>query len=98
MSLRVILRPEAAAELTEAKAWYQNRLDGLGDRFAAAVVVAIEGVVAAPRAFPKVRGEIRRVLVSSFPYALYYQLIERDVVVLAIMHGRRRPREWDVRL
>jgi len=37
MSLPVIVRPEACAELREAREWYEVQRPGLGEKFEAAV-------------------------------------------------------------
>jgi plasmid stabilization system protein ParE len=40
---------------------------------------------------------IRRVPVRRFPYVVYYRVEGDDTVVLAVLHGRRHPREWKKR-
>ncbi len=46
-----------------------------------------------PDAFPKVYGEIRRALVRRFPYAIYYQRLETDVLeIVACLHTSRQPK------
>jgi len=34
--------------------------------------------------------ELDRVFARRFPYAVYYQVLDNDVVVLSIMHARRQ--------
>ncbi len=41
--------------------------------------------------------DIRRALTSRFPYAVYYRIVESDVVVFGILHTRRDPHEWQSR-
>ena len=94
MSLRLVVRPEADAEFIEAQVWYESRREGLGARFAAAVDAHMVRVLATPLAFPCVHGATRRAVMTSFPYAVYYQVVSEEIVVLAIMHGSRHPRLW----
>jgi plasmid stabilization system protein ParE len=54
-------------------------------------------IVRNPLAYPRVHGEIRRALVPRFPYAIYFHIGADELVVLAIMHGRRLPRRWQSR-
>ena len=68
MSLQLVVRPEAEAELLEAQVWYESRREGLGARFAATVEASMANVLAAPLAFPRIRGDIRRSLILTFPY------------------------------
>jgi plasmid stabilization system protein ParE len=69
---RLVLRPQAEAELLDARDWYEDQRPGLGGAFAAEVDRALAGILQAPLAGPRVQGEIRRVLVRRFPYAIYF--------------------------
>jgi plasmid stabilization system protein ParE len=37
------------------------------------------------------------VLVRRFPYAIYFHAMPDEIVVLAVIHGRRHPRRWQSR-
>lgn len=97
MTRRVRFRPEAEAELLESRAWYEERQPGLGATFAAVVESAIEQIVETPLAYPWVRGATRRAILRRFPYAVYFQVLPEEVVILAVIHGRRHPRRWQSR-
>jgi toxin ParE1/3/4 len=45
-------------------------------------------------AYPRVKGDTRRAAVRRFPYAVYFRPIKDEIIVLAVMHGRRLPRHW----
>jgi hypothetical protein len=47
-----------------------------------------------PEAAPKVKGEIRRRILTRFPYAILYQVDPDEIVILAVMHLRRNPEYW----
>ena len=53
-------------------------------------------MAASPRAFPRVHAEIRRAVLSRFPYAVYFRLDRETLVVLAV-HGRQDPARWQIR-
>jgi plasmid stabilization system protein ParE len=40
---------------------------------------------------------MRRALVRRFPYAIYFRAAPDEIVVLAVIHGRRHPRHWQSR-
>ena len=44
--------------------------------------------------FPCVHGEVRRAVVSRFPYAVFYRVDPKRVVVLAVLHMARDPKLW----
>jgi len=49
MTLRLIIRAQAEADITDAAIWYQNQQKGLGEEFLVEVRLAIESAVAHPR-------------------------------------------------
>jgi plasmid stabilization system protein ParE len=91
---RLVFRPEAEAELLGARAWYEGERVGLGAIFAAAVETTVTAILQNPLAYPRVKGDTRRALVRRFPYAVYFRPIGDEIIVLAVMHGRRPPRRW----
>ena len=42
--------------------------------------------------YPIVHGRVRRHLLRRFPYGLFYVQYPTEVVILAVVHGRRHPR------
>jgi len=90
----LVFRAEAEAELLDARAWYEGERIGLGAIFAAAVETTVALILENPLAYPRVKGDTRRALVRRFPYAVYFRPVGDEIVVLAVMHGRRLPRRW----
>lgn len=97
MTPRFVVRPEARDELLEAQQWYEERAPGLGPAFARAVDVAVDALRRAPEQFPKVHGDIRRVLLRRFPYAVFYHADDDEILVLAVLHLARDPARWQSR-
>jgi plasmid stabilization system protein ParE len=91
MTRPLTIRPEAAAEITEARDWYERRRPGLGDDFVAALAKLLGTVRSNPMAFPAIYGDVHRAILSRFPYAVYYRLDAEAVIVLAVIHARRHP-------
>jgi plasmid stabilization system protein ParE len=96
--------PAAEAELKEAIAWYNAERPGVGERFLAVVDSRMEVIGRQPERFERLRirglhQEIRRALVlKRFPYSIIFRVDEREIVVVAIAHAKRRPRYWRHRL
>ena len=97
MTPRLVLRPQAEAELLGARDWYEEQRVGLGEAFAMQVDSVLARIVQAPLAYPRVQGETRRALVRRFPYAIYFHARPDEIVVLGVIHGRRHPRRWHSR-
>jgi plasmid stabilization system protein ParE len=97
MTPRFVLRLEARDELLEAWDWYEQRAAGLGAEFVRAVEAAVDALQQAPDRYPRVHGEIRRVLLRRFPYAIFYRASPDEIVVLAVFHLARDPARWQSR-
>ena len=89
--------PAAEAELKESSDWYEDRRDGLGLDFLAAVRHKIFEILQTPQRCRAFNGT-RRVLVGRFPYALVYREITPDEIeIVADAHFKRRPTYWSQR-
>ena len=97
MQPRLLLEPEARADLADAFVWYEDQRPGLGSEFLAEVARVLENIERGPDAHTIIRGQTRRALVRRFPYAVFYVVDPGIVAVTAVMHGRRDPRPWQER-
>ena len=93
----MIIRPEAEADLANARDWYERQRAGLGAEFLLCVEEVLERIGRTPEMYMAVHHDVRRALTRRFPYAVYYRIAGNDVVVLGIFHTRRDPREWQSR-
>jgi plasmid stabilization system protein ParE len=95
--MQCLVRPAAAADIDDAFLWYEAQRPGLGHEFLAAADALIDAIAEHPLRYPLIRRNTRRALLRRFPYAVYFRIYDRVVVVVACMHGRRNPRRWQVR-
>jgi toxin ParE1/3/4 len=94
MTPTVVFRPAAEHELLEAERWFADRQVDLAQRFRDAVDATLSRIREFPLAFPAVHHDKRRAIVAGFPYALYFRLINDQVVVAAVVHAHRDPAVW----
>ena len=92
--MRLRYRAVAKLDILEAREWYGAHSSALEERFVGALANTLTTVLAHPRAFPEVEPQIRRTLVPSFPYVVYYRLTPDAVKVLAVLHTSRHPSAW----
>lgn len=73
MSRRLIIRPHAEEDISEAALWYENQQPGLGNDFLKEVRTAIESAVKTPLVYRRLRRrpDVRRVLTDRFPYRVF---------------------------
>jgi plasmid stabilization system protein ParE len=92
--ISVAFAAEAETDVLDAFAWYEERREGLGALFRNAVDAAVTRIAQAPLSPAVQYRDLRHVLVRRFPYAIYYRVYPKAVVVVAVVHGRRHPRVW----
>lgn len=71
--MRLRYRAAARLDILEAREWYGEHSSALEERFANSLAT-FTTVLAHPRAFPEIEPQVRRALVPSFPYLVYYRL------------------------
>jgi plasmid stabilization system protein ParE len=100
MSLRLIVRPEAEADIREIVRWYEEKQSGLGWQFAQEAGESIGRALDNPRAYRLMRRQppVRGILTRRFPYRIFYLLREDALVVFAVIHGKRQATNWIKRL
>jgi plasmid stabilization system protein ParE len=91
MSLRLVFRHQADAELEEAVTWYHDISPALGERFALLVKQALERIQANPQRYGFSALGTRRCQIKKFPYSIHYLVEDSTVVVVAVFHTRRDP-------
>ena len=94
MSLPLVYRRRVGRDLATAFAYYEEQLEGLGERFLSTVDSTFDAIERYPEMFAKVHGDVRRAIISQFPYAVFYRIEPKRVVVFRVLHTARDPRAW----
>lgn len=97
MNCEVRLREEADRDLAEAALWYELQGSGLGFQFLDEVLRVLATIAESPSIYPVVWRETRRALMNRFPFGIYFRRNGGMIVVVAVMHGSRHPRNWMAR-
>ena len=96
--MSLIWNDSARLELLEATSYY-GHIDGeLGGRFGAAVEAAIVRLRNNPSLHRRFDGEMRKVRVERFPYAIVYRIEASGLHLVAVMHLHREPGYWHGRV
>jgi plasmid stabilization system protein ParE len=95
VSKAVSFHQEAALELAHAVEWYAQRSVAASEAFTSDILELLRRISDAPHSFPvHVHGTRRAVTPSVFPFSVVYLDQDDRVVVVAIVHARRRPGYW----
>jgi plasmid stabilization system protein ParE len=98
MSLPVILRPEAEAEIEDACDWYESQREGLGSEFLRVLDAAFAVIARQPELYAILYRQARRAPLRRFPYSIIYVAQRDHIDVVACFHASRAPRRWQQRL
>ena len=96
--MKAILHDEADCEFQSALETYQTESQELAVRFYREVLTTLTRIESHPKAWPRMRGAVRKCLVTGFPYKLLYTIEPDRIFVVAVMHAKRRPGYWTERL
>ncbi len=88
----------AHLELLDAIEYYNEQSEGLGYEFANEVRNTIKRISLHPKAWTKLSNRTRRCRCNRFPYGILYQIREKELLIVAIMHLHREPDYWKDRL
>ncbi|MCY3023239.1 MAG: type II toxin-antitoxin system RelE/ParE family toxin [Planctomycetota bacterium] len=94
----VIYHPDAQPEAITAAVYFEQRREGLGQRFLEDFDRAIADIRQHPEAWPALEGKYRRRQLRHFPYGIIYRVYPEAVRVLAIMHLHQHPDYWKERI
>ena len=98
MSLPVRFLPEAREEFDQATDWYAACGTALGLDFVARVRDVIRRLAANPKMHAVVHGDVRKAVVSRFPYVVLYREDAGELIVVSVFHTSRDPADWQGRV
>ena len=94
MTVPVVFRRRIQHDLDAAFNWYEEQQAGLGEEFLSVVKSTFKRIELHPQMFATVHEEVRRAIVSRFPFAAFYVVEPKRVVVLRLLHTARDPKLW----
>jgi plasmid stabilization system protein ParE len=98
MKCRLVLQPEAEADLHAAYVWYEKQRVGLGAELITCVEAVFDRIRQSPELYAAAYGNVRQALVKRFPYVVCYVFEHGRVDVVAVFHGHRDPAVWKSRV
>ena len=94
MTLPLVFRRRFKVDLVAGFDWYEEQRLGLGEYFLSAVQSTLKSVEFHPEIYMSVHGEVRRAIVSRFPFAIFYLVEPKRIVALRLLHTARDPNLW----
>jgi plasmid stabilization system protein ParE len=97
MKYKLLIRPEAATELKDSFMWYEVQSNGLGFEFFRCIDAALSLINRSPLLYAEIYKNIRRALIRKFPFEILYVIDNDRIIVLAVFHAKRDPKQWQER-
>jgi plasmid stabilization system protein ParE len=94
MPRSVRFHPAALQDAEEAAGWYAERSVRAAVRFLDELDRLIDLIAISPNRFQVFDGDLRRAVFRRFPFYIVFRADDLNIVVLAVAHGKRRPRFW----
>lgn len=92
--MRIAFHAAAEKETEEVADYYDLQLPGLGAEFYHELGAILDLLEPNPWMGVVYTGPYRRVLLQRFPFAVYYEVADNQIRIMAVAHQRRLPGYW----
>ena len=86
----IFILKEVVDDLNSGKDFYDLKEAGVGDYFWDCMVADIESLILYAGIHPKTF-DVYRMLAKRFPFAIYYEILRKNVYIIAVLPIRRDP-------
>ena len=91
MKYELEIKEEANQDIIEAYLYYEEKQEGLGERFLENLRLYIERVSNYPEHYAIKRPPYREAFIKKFPYLIVYEFIEEKVIVYSVFNTWQDP-------
>lgn len=83
--------PEVEEDIVAAYIWYEEKSKGLGEDFLRIFYAGSTEMARTPNIYSKVYKNFHRKLLKRFPYAIYFIVERKTIIVYGLFHCARNP-------
>jgi hypothetical protein len=94
MANKLRYHPLFDCDVREAAQWYDRRSEGLGNAFVEVVRQTVSDVIKDPHRFALSVAGCRYSRVLRFPYVVLFDLVDDELLMLAVLHTARSMEKW----
>lgn len=98
MKRQLEFHPDVTDDIKGSYLWYEDQLQGLGNRFLNELEDGYTAVQNFPDTWANFQYGFKRYILNKFPFSILYKVTEEKIVVVAVMHNSRKPNYWLDRL
>ncbi|MEL6676290.1 MAG: type II toxin-antitoxin system RelE/ParE family toxin [Bacteroidota bacterium] len=93
-TFELVIREKAQQQILDIYSYYEDLQPGLGDRFEAELDLFFDLLEQGPRQFQAVDKVFRRAHLQTFPYTLFYFVLESRVYLVAVWPQAGKSDAW----
>lgn len=94
---RVRWLPEAEVDYEEGYEWYFEQSERAAEGLERAVDRTIQKISSFPEMHPHCGPSYQFVTMKPYPYRIVYRVDRNEIIIIAMVHGSRRPGFWRTR-
>lgn len=93
--MKFILEVKGSARegVTEAFLYYEDKQEGLGERFLRSWEKHLESLQSDPARYQKRYKEFRQLLIKPYPYLIIYEIEQTTIVIYKVIYAGKHPRK-----
>ena len=92
MAYTISVKPGAEEDIDFAYNWYEDQRTGLGEEFLRELESYYRTLEQRPTIFGKATKTLRQAVLKRFPYILFFEVQKTEVIIYAVFHKSRNPR------
>ncbi len=89
--MKIVFSLVAHIELEETALYYESEKEGLGELFKTIAIEAIGKLEIFPELYMQISPNVRRIVLSKFPYNIFYNYKEEVITIISIAHQHKKP-------
>lgn len=93
---RLVFHSFLQTDYDEAYAWYEDKLEGLGERFLASANKKLSEILKRPEAFGvRAKKDYREASIEGFPYSIIYKIYkkEKEIFIVSVHNQNKHPQK-----
>ncbi len=91
MGVELEIKEEAYSDIAQGYQWYEEKQEGLGEKFKSEIKSYFDRICKMPEMYPKKHGEQRAAVVKKYPYVIFYIAEPKKVTVFSVFNTSQSP-------
>jgi len=91
MNYSLLFLPEIENDIDSGRMWYEQKSKGLGEEFLRMFYARAQEIQRNPLLYQTVYNNFRRCLLRRFPYTIYFNIEDQNIIIYGLFHCARNP-------